>query len=404
MVGGYDENSPNALFVHLRAHMFEDVRRFDLTDANIHSRDKVNQTPLHVACEQGCLDVVLFLLDKGLDVDDAPPPGRFAPLHMAVLGEHLDVARALIERGASVNRRDAWGRTILHYAAEQNDTDMVMFILAQGGDPDIEDLQDHTPSQIAGSEPLKHLLKGLQQREHPGRPPSPEDIFSAALDGKLDKVREFLEAGVDVNGRDGLGRTPLYGAADRDHVAVVRLLIDWGADCDVEDPAGHTPLHEARGVEVAELLLAGGARLDARVKKEHHEGCTPLFFAANHGDARLVAFLIDQGADMSAPGDHNTSPLTFAGNAETAKLLLARNPKARSQLKQVDGFGGTALHWACRMGRADVAVAFLEAGASPAARDRNGQTPVDVATPPSVKDQIQDFLDRRIGLRRSIGE
>jgi len=94
----------------------------------------------------------------------------------------------------------------------------------------------------------------------------------------LEKVRELLEQGADVNARDDIGRTPLHATTSWCFVDVARLLIEHGADVNAKDKEGRTPLHVAvlwRAVEIVKLLLEQGADVNAKDK----EGRTPMDLA-----------------------------------------------------------------------------------------------------------------------------
>ncbi|OYW14866.1 MAG: hypothetical protein B7Z46_01800 [Hydrogenophilales bacterium 12-64-6] len=96
-------------------------------------------------------------------------------------------------------------------------------------------------------------------------------------------------------------------AAAGGHVAAVQLLIAAGADVNAKSPQGWTALAKAayngeteRGyVEVIEVLHEAGAALDERI----FFGITPLMLAAGGGDAPVVEWLINTGADVLAAND-----------------------------------------------------------------------------------------------------
>ena len=84
---------------------------------------------------------------------------------------------------------------------------------------------------------------------------------------------------VDVNAKNAVsGRTPLHNAARKGHKEIAELLIAKGANLDAKDKDGTTPLHITTlfgHKEIAELLIAKGADLDAQSKR----GQTPLDMA-----------------------------------------------------------------------------------------------------------------------------
>ncbi|CAM9377579.1 unnamed protein product [Chrysoparadoxa australica] len=75
------------------------------------------RSALHAACEAGHLPVVQLLLHYGADVNACTQTMHLTPLLLAVREEREDTAVALLEAGADVTIRDAWGSTALHYAA-----------------------------------------------------------------------------------------------------------------------------------------------------------------------------------------------------------------------------------------------------------------------------------------------
>jgi ankyrin repeat protein len=81
----------------------------------INTHDSEGQmTPLHLAARFGTPELVLFLIEKGADVN-ALEYNNFTPLHDAATGE---IAKVLIEHGADTAKKDAWGNTALQKAAE----------------------------------------------------------------------------------------------------------------------------------------------------------------------------------------------------------------------------------------------------------------------------------------------
>jgi ankyrin repeat protein len=71
--------------------------------------DGSRQAALVLACMHGHARVVRLLLDTGSDPDRYNPEGHHphsTPLHQAVWGNHFDVVRLLVERGARLDLRD----------------------------------------------------------------------------------------------------------------------------------------------------------------------------------------------------------------------------------------------------------------------------------------------------------
>ena len=102
-----------------------------------------------------------------------------------------------------------------------------------------------------------------QTAEIVGVGPSASEVRGAAETGDLTELRKLLEARVDIDSRDDLGRTALMLATLRGHAEAVDLLLEKGADPNVADTEGVTPLQAARegkNAAIAAALERRGAR------------------------------------------------------------------------------------------------------------------------------------------------
>jgi ankyrin repeat protein len=92
-------------------------------------------------------------------------------------------------------------------------------------------------------------------------------LHYAALDGRVETIRELFSEGADPNVRDKSGFTPLHLAAQEYRPEAAAVLIDAGADVGAQNKFGNTPLFTAtfeskgRG-EIIRLLLQRGADPD----------------------------------------------------------------------------------------------------------------------------------------------
>jgi ankyrin repeat protein len=134
-----------------------------------------------------------------------------------------------------------------------------------------------------------------------------QELLVAASSGDVARIEALLAAGADHAAADEAGENALMHAAHNGHVAAVETLIAAGADVNAKSPQGWTALAKAayngeteRGyVEVLEILHEAGASLDERI----FFGITPLMLAAGGGDASVVEWLINAGADVLATNE-----------------------------------------------------------------------------------------------------
>lgn len=133
-------------------------------------------------------------------------------------------------------------------------------------------------------------------------------VSDAVITKRTGALVKALAAGLDPDSPDPErnGRTFLFNY----HLtpAVAKVLLAAGADASYNDVEGYQPLHSANP-KTAALLLAAGADIEARVRST---GATPVITHAARGDAKMVKFLLDQGADVLARWNNHSNDVLGA--------------------------------------------------------------------------------------------
>jgi hypothetical protein len=93
------------------------------------------------------------------------------------------------------------------------------------------------------------------------------DLHQATEAGDVERVRELLAQGMDVNARDRYYNTPLLYAISNEKLDMVRFLVDQGADIDAPDRNGWTPIDFAVAADsfrIFDLVVSLGAKIRTR--------------------------------------------------------------------------------------------------------------------------------------------
>lgn len=123
-----------------------------------------------------------------------------------------------------------------------------------------------------------------------------ETWFRAASSGDVERLKQALNIGADVNARDAAQNTALHLATIHAHADAMRLLIEHGADLDAQNSDLSTPLHlTAKNMETIRILLEAGA--DPNITDK--DWTYPYYFAFYGSMSRELAELyIRHGAKL----------------------------------------------------------------------------------------------------------
>ncbi len=210
-----------------------------------------------------------------------------------------------------------------NYAAEY--TRMVLQELLATGDPSSRDEDGCTALYHARFCP--QLLNALLAA---GLTPTTcsEEETAALLDIylPLSTIRLLLEAGASPNVKDSDFATPLHYACDADDAERVRLLLAHGADPNALWGDEQTTLFYAKSPEVAEMLLAAGADVNA----ESLDCYRPI----HEANAAVTRVLLNHGAVVQHTQLYGVTALALTEDEE--KIALLRKAGARLLSQDID--------------------------------------------------------------------
>ena len=151
-----------------------------------------------------------------------------------------------------------------------------------------------------------------------------DDFFTAIKRDHGNTVEAVLRGGFDPNTVDEQGNPALVLALRIGSYEAALVLLDSPRlNPDAANPLGENALMMAclRGQQsMAERLFKRGAAVN-------RDGWTPLHYAASGEDERIVAWLLDRGADIEATSATGNTPLMMAaqyGASASVDALLTK--------------------------------------------------------------------------------
>ena len=371
-----------------------------LTSASLNSIDNDGNTILHLASNQGnirAVGTILAFLDstdgtnrvlvaagnRNSPLDRRNYAGR-TPLDIALSRadsrNHMEAAEQLIlagstshgpvyhyfapaVRNANYDLRRANGLAPLHFAASAGHTGLIEFLIVRGANVNIQNPSGATP------------------------------LHEAARSGNTDAISLLLRNGADINALDANGNTALHIAVPpASHAAVIRLLLNSGINANQRDVHGDSPLHVLvtlnRPPDIVSILLAGNADVSVR----NIRGQTPLHIAVQESRLRLIPLLLNAGSDIFAADNSGVTPFSIALQHRGQILNALITPET---VQQTDSAGNTVLHIAMQIGIDTPTIGnILDQGANVNTRNRDGDTPLHIATRMNRREAGEYILSR----------
>ena len=336
--------------------------------ADVNKKDGRNRTALHYASD---LKVVKALLSKGVEID-VEDMYLCTPLMLTGERGHIDILLYLIDHGADVNKKDRDERTALHYAS---DLKVVEALLSKGVEIDVEDKDRCTPLMLTARrrhiDILLYLIDcGADIDKKDGRERTA--LHYASERGDLKVVEALLSKGAEIHVEDGDRCTPLFLAVKNQKFAIMCHLIKAGAN--VKRLVDDFP----------------GSGKGSYLGRDHL--LRTLSYAINNNHIAEAGVLITNGVGIEGELDINPPRTALTWSAENGHDSLVRSLILQGvNVNYQDASGCSALHFAASSNHIQCGILLVEAGADLRLVDRDSHTPLDLATK-ELKDAIIQTL------------
>lgn len=345
--------------------------------ALVDAADEEGKTALMHAIEAGVESVVACLLELGASVDVEDDFKR-RPLHLAAEKGSEAILELILNKKPNLDCLDTSGRSALSRAVEF--PDLARILLEKGASPDLTEYRDFTPLSLS------------------------------AEDGFTKTVELLLAHGAQVNLRTDItsdtgGWTAVCIAAEYDQPDIVKLLVDAGASLSLKSNNGSTPLHVATA-STARVLLQYRKRLN--IDEQNQYKMTPLHCAIEFSPgSELAKLLIDSGANLNLADQDGDTPLSlaaYAGRYDVVKMLLNEEDCSKGL---VSPHAKAAVHRAAAWNQnLDIVKLLLENGADVNQIGTNAAgSPLQAACQNKeiAKEMIECFLEHGADLLEQVG-
>lgn len=178
------------------------VRSLLARGVNPNLADSRGRTAVFTAVREGSLQALEALLAEPTLEADAPNADGETPLMLAAIRGELPAVKALVKRGAAINRK---GWTPLHYACSGPDNGVAAFLIAQGAALDARSDNGTTPLMMAARYGNGDLVPLLLKAGAEPRAANEQELTAA----------DFAQRG----GRDGMAADLRRAMAERQRAA-----------------------------------------------------------------------------------------------------------------------------------------------------------------------------------------
>ena len=295
--------------------IFFDFSKFDDTEF---------KRMLYLACECGQPKVVRFLINHGINLDSEVISNEIQNTfkRLCVRDSCLEILKEL--EPIDISKQDENGDTLLHLACRREAEDVLQYVLQ-----DVDNSSDAFSIQNNRQITPLHLLAA-------------KEISARTL---------VLIKCDNSNVKNAHGNTPLHLACQHGFTDFAKhLMIVCQCDADIPNDKEELPIHIAARRSLKELVKMLAS--PDNVQKKTDNGDTPLHIACQQADLSVVELLISLNCDFNIPNKQGDTPFHVAVARSLTivqKLFTTFDTSlTKTLVKQVNSYGDTALHIACR--------------------------------------------------------
>ncbi|OUM65339.1 hypothetical protein PIROE2DRAFT_24029, partial [Piromyces sp. E2] len=263
-------------------------------------------TALMIATKNNDVRMVNLLVANGAKIN-IKDNQEMCPLLIACINGYVVLVKYLIDSGGDINVRTRYGENMLHLSYQ----------LAIGNERFIMERYDKIYFNMKGVRPqrgaFEHMVNYLLVHKIDITVRDVNLISTvdyAVVNNRVSDAKYFLNNGANPNCQFNELDLLKY-AILKNWLNMVRLLINSGADIERKDKHSNTPLScavRAGSIDILKELVQAGVNLKVR----DENGYTPLIFAVKRKSIVIINYLISQGVEINEKDNEGYTPLMHA--------------------------------------------------------------------------------------------
>lgn len=348
------------------------------------SPNKYKTTLLHEACFNGHLGMVKFLCASYPALMNIISENEFTICFGAAICGSVEIFKFLVENGADAKATSREGSTVLHEAAYSGKLDIVCYLCTNFPDMiEARNKETYMPCHFAAQEGHLEVLNVLLSGKSIPLPTTRENqslLHIASYNGRMMVVKHLCKKyPTIISDLDKEKSSALHYAARGGNKEILQYLVDHGLDPESCTQSGSTILHLAAYDGNTDIVLYICSQYPQLINILDSTGHTAAHYAAGSGEVPVLLNILKYGTDpllRSSNGSTLLLKAAYSGKFEMVQYLCEEYPELTSMS---DAFGCNALHYAACAGNTDIVKYVISLGIDPRSRTNDGHTILHVA-------------------------
>jgi ankyrin repeat protein len=288
LISGYSQLLPKPLPKILNFAILIEVNKTVINillekKADINAKNKVGDTPIHIATRKGNKEIVSVLLEQKADINAKNKVGD-TPIHIATRKGNKEIVSVLLEQKADINAKNKVEDAPIHIATRNGNKEIVSVLLEKKAAINAKNKVEDAPIHIATRKGNKEIVSVLLEKKadiNAKNKVGDVPIFYAT---SLSEVKTLIENNADPKIPDKTGRNCIYHfiaklPAEKTLEIIEYLNENYPTIIDTKDGGGFTPLHFAVLLNKNNIVEKFIKLNTTNINMADNQGFTPLELA-----------------------------------------------------------------------------------------------------------------------------